>query len=379
MSDPDVHIAEWQAAGLIDAAFADRLRTSAGGTKAGQPAAPDAPSPLGSFFGPSPTVGEMFAYLGAAFLLGAWLTYLGSVIGGLNREAISAAGLGLATLVMVGLGISLARGDARRRRAAGIAFVVATALAAGAAAFVVQIDVLRNTLQAEAPSVVIALVSVAAAIAFRRYLPAVATQLGFLVALTALAGAVLLWLQALVVPVDQGVQGVGPCCPSQPSTPVGLVLGAAVWWLLVALLVGILGLREEGHAADDPGAARRAAVIRFWAGIVAIVGLATTLSQSGTDASGNYVRILEPWVADLAILILAIVLIERAFRRGSTVFILAGAIGLITAFTDYNFSYLAESIYIGLLIEGVILLAVGFGADRLRRRVDRPTPAAQPA
>ncbi len=130
MSDPDVHIAEWQAAGLIDAELADRLRTTLGGTESIQPTTSDRPSPRGSFFGPSPTVGEMFAYLGAAFLLGAWITYLASVIDGQNREAISAAGLGLAALVMVGLGIFLARGDSRRRRAAGIAFVVATALAA---------------------------------------------------------------------------------------------------------------------------------------------------------------------------------------------------------------------------------------------------------
>ncbi len=225
----------------------------------------------------------------------------------------------------------------------------------------------------------IALVGVAAAIAFRRYLPAVATQLGFLVAVTALAGAVLLWLQAFIVPADQANQGVGPCCPSQPSTSAGLVLAGAVWWLLVALLIGLLGLREAGHAAEDPGAARRAAVTRFWAGMVAIVGLATTLTQSGDDASGNYARILEPWIADLAILILAIVLIERAFRRGSTAYLLAGAIGLIVALTDFNLSYLAESTYVGLLIEGVILLAVGFGADRLRRRLDRATPRPLPA
>jgi hypothetical protein len=372
MSDPDVHIAEWQAAGLIDSALAQTLRNAAGDRRA--PAAlvgPGSPGSIGSFFGPTPTIGEVFAYLGAGFLLGAWIFFLGSVLSaGSDREAVVAGGLGLATLVMAGLGFYLAKREDDRRRAAGVAFVVATVLAAGAAAFVGQLDFLRNALQGAAPGVMIALVAVVTATVFERYLPAVTTQFGVLVAATALAGTMLQWLQAFVVPVDLGG---GACCATQgsPTTPVWLVVVAAGWWLLVALAFGILALRESRHAGDDPAAARRVSVTQFWAGFVAVVGLASALTQSGPDSNGNYGRILEPVIADVAILLLSIVLLERAFRRESSAYIFAGAIGLIVALTDFNVSYLAQSTYVGLLIEGVILLAVAFSADRLRRRLGR--------
>jgi len=91
-------------------------------------------------------------------------------------------------------------------------------------------------------------------------------------------------------------------------------------------------------------------------------------------------------MADLALLAIAAVLLERAFRRGSTAFVLPAAIGLILAMTDFNFSYLAQSRSIGLLIEGGILLAVGFVGTRLRRRLGRsgagptaPVPNTPPA
>ena len=120
---------------------------------------------------------------------------------------------------------------------------------------------------------------------------------------------------------------------------------------------------------------------RFWAGLVAVVGLASALTQTGNLGDDRYGRVLEPWIADVAILALAAILTERAFRRGSNAFILAAAIGLIIALTDFNFSYLSESTDVGLLIEGGILLAVGFTGDRLRRRLDHaggvpPAPVA---
>ena len=43
----------------------------------------------------------------------------------------------------------------------------------------------------------------------------------------------------------------------------------------------------------------------------------------------------------------------------------------MVALSDFNFSYLSSSTEVGLLIEGVILLGAGFGAARLRRRLDR--------
>ena len=70
-------------------------------------------------------------------------------------------------------------------------------------------------------------------------------------------------------------------------------------------------------------------------------------------------------------LVLAAVLVERAFRRDATSFIYAAALGLIVALTDFNVSYLSNSTEIALLIEGLILLGVGVAADRLRRRIGR--------
>jgi hypothetical protein len=49
----------------------------------------------------------------------------------------------------------------------------------------------------------------------------------------------------------------------------------------------------------------------------------------------------------------------------------AAALGIIVALTDLNVSYLSAGTEIALFLEGVILLAVGFAANTLRRRVGR--------
>jgi hypothetical protein len=62
----------------------------------------------------------------------------------------------------------------------------------------------------------------------------------------------------------------------------------------------------------------------------------------------------------------------------------AAALGLIVALTDLNVSYLSADTEIALVIEGVILLAVGYAANALRGRVGGPdgeppvTPALPP-
>ena len=165
------------------------------------------------------------------------------------------------------------------------------------------------------------------------------------------------------------------------------------------MVVGLVGLAEarEATAPDDPAGLRRAAVCRFWAGLVAVIGLATAVMRSGALPDGRYGRILEPWIGILAMLILSGVLLERAFRRDATSFIYAAALGLIVALTDFNVSYLSDAPEVALFLEGVILLAVGFaangsagasadrmrGAGRARSAVvvasDSPTRRPQPA
>ena len=111
--------------------------------------------------------------------------------------------------------------------------------------------------------------------------------------------------------------------------------------------------------------ASRAAVTRFWAGLLAVIGLATSISRSAPLANGDYGRVLEPIIGDIALLILSAILVERAFRRDATSYIYAAALGLIVALTDFNVSYLSDSTSVALLVEGLILLGVGIGADRL--------------
>jgi hypothetical protein len=77
-------------------------------------------------------------------------------------------------------------------------------------------------------------------------------------------------------------------------------------------------------------------------------------------------------VADLAILVLALVLIQRAFRRDDSAFVYPAALAMIIALTDFNVSYLGGATEVGLLVEGLILLAVGFGAQRIRRMIGGP-------
>jgi hypothetical protein len=237
------------------------------------------PTAAGSYFGPRVEIGEVFAYLVTTLLLGAWIVFLGRAAdGAADREAILTGGLTLAALALFGLGSFLASGNRRRRRGAGIAFLAATTMAAGAAAFLVQLDFLRNTLQEEAPGVLIAVVAVIVAVSLRAVLPAVITQLGLLVALTGLAGAVLAWFQNLVYPFRvHGGYVLNPV--PRPPYPVGLVLAAGIWWLLVALGLGLLGRVEAHHPDADGAGLRRAAIARFWAILVAVIGLADALGR----------------------------------------------------------------------------------------------------
>jgi hypothetical protein len=299
---------------------------------------------------------------------------LSSFIGTLSTTShptdLITGALALSALATFGLGLLLARGDRRRRRGAGVAFLVTTFLAAGSAAYFVQLDFLINTLQDQAPGILIAVVAVLVAAGLRRVLPAVATQIGLVLSIAALGGAILSWVKSIVYPTYLG-DGFSTNPAPLPAEPVGLIVVAAAWWLLVALGLGLLALFEARHQAADPAAGHRAATTRFLAGIVAVVGVWIELTANGSLGEDLYGRLIEPWTADLVLLVLAAVLLERAFRRDSTAFVLPAAFALILAMTDFNFSYLAESTYVGLLIEGGILLAVGFVGDRVRRRLGR--------
>ena len=158
------------------------------------------------------------------------------------------------------------------------------------------------------------------------------------------------------------------------SSPTGQTrsswsIATAVWWLCCAVVIGLIGL-VEARAADrgDAAAARRAAVSRFWAGIVAVLGLASAVTRSELDAdTTDYGRVLEPWIGQLALLLLSLVLLERAFRRDATAYVYAAALGLILALSDFNVTYLSDSTEVAPRHRG---------RDPARRRARRRSPAS---
>lgn len=297
--------------------------------------------------------------------------------GGQNDPELALGAMALvAAVVLVGFGLRMRGGSERTSRAAGVAFLLAATYVGGA----VTAFAIFAGLDWPAIGVIGSGAALATAVALRVIHPSVLTQVGVLTWVTAFSVAILQFLQVTIFPEDFSNETGLPNLTG--PDPMILVLASAAWWLTTAVIIGLVGLREarSGEHDHDPGPARRAAVSRFWAGLTAVIGLATAVSRSIYLGNGEYGRVLEPWVGDLALLVLSAVLIERAFRRDATAYIYAAAIGLIVALTDFNVSYLSDSTEVALLIEGLILLGVGVAADRLRRRVghDDQEPPVEP-
>jgi MFS family permease len=389
MSDIAARIDAWERAGLIDPATATRLR-AAEATEAG--AATDelaatrpivAPEPthprllgIGSAFGPTASIAEMFAYLGAAFLIAAYSTFVSRVAeGSRDRDAVFTGGAALLTVVVVVIGAWLAGRDERSRRGGGVLFLVAVGGAAITANFLTQ---LLGWTWGAGPELFVAVVAVGVAIVLRSFLPALATHLGLLGAIT-LAGAAVLDVARRAIGgrlTDSVGGGYDPDSVPRVASLAEDVLLPLAGWLIVALVIGLIGLREGRRR--EPSAEVRASLSRFWAGMVAISGTWSSVSASGYLGPKDYGRILEPWIGDAIVGVVVAVLVERAIRRDTAAYIIPAAIGLIAALTDLNFRYLTDSTELGLLLEGAILLGVGFAADRVRRRLGHARPAAPP-
>src|ERR1700690_389571 len=386
-------IERWQAAGLIDAVTADRLRAAEAGGPAdgaptadgpGEPAA--APSPLSvpaavqpravtatngstaaAVFGPSITVVEMFAYLGRAFLLAAVIAFFARLASDSAGTSSTILGIGAAVvaIALTVIGLVLRTGTPRRRRAAGIAFLVAV-LAAGSAISLFGGTVVFDGLVLAVLSTGAAL---AVALAFRLVLPAMTTELAVLGSITALSSTLLVWIASVGLPTSFAPESVPTPTPPPGPDPLILVFGAAIWWLATAFLLGIFGLLEAYRGRRDPGAQRRAGVVRLWAGLTAVLGLFYAVSQSTYSAVSGSGRRLEPVIGDVAVLVVAAILLERAYRRESNAYVVAAAVGCILALSDLDVSYLAGPPDVALLLEGLILIIVGLGAEMLRRRL----------
>jgi|GEM_PF-1772137 hypothetical protein len=375
MSDAAEHVAAWEAAGLIDRTTADRLRAADIGEVEpidrgliDKRPGTSGVSGASALFGPAVAIAEVFGYLGGAFLLAAWFAWIGSLSANMDQASlILGIGWAVAALTLVALGTVLHRSDERRRRAGGVAFLIAIATAGGAAASLAS----GAGLGWPHLAVIGSAVALALSISLRAFHPSVLTQIGLLSAFTTFAASLLAWLEQVIYPSapfsEASLPGTGP-------DPMLLVVGSAAWWLAAAALIGLIGLGESRAAerGDDLAAVRRAGTSRLWGGFVAIIGLATAVSRSDYLVDGSYARVLEPWVGDMGLLIVSGVLIERAFRREATSYIYAAALGLIVGLSDFNFAYLSDSTESGLFVEGIILLGAGVAADRLRRRVGRP-------
>lgn len=374
MRDIADQIVAWQAAGVIDAETAARLLDTlpSDGERATRSGQRRTGEGFGDLFGPGVQVAEAFAYLGIGFLAASWTAFLGTFGGGDDGRTSWIVGSAVAALAFAGIWAVLRLGDARRRRGAGAAALLSTGYAA--TAFAVATEVAANG-DGVLTFLVSSLGATVAAAAFRWALPALLTQVGVLASATAFAGAVMSF-------VRESIFGGSTFDAPMPSTDaVALAVLEAAAWVIVAFVFGLLGLREARAIGDAP-AQRRASLTRLWAGLTAVSGVAMGLMRTGPlpGSDFEYGRLLEPWIGELALIILAAVLVERAFRRSSSTFLLAGVLALLIALTDFNASYLTDSIQTGLLVEGMILLAIGYGANRLRHRLGRlANPAAEPA
>ena len=360
-------IAAWEAAGLIDAATAERLRAvEAAGAAHEEGESSISPAGLASsFFGPAVSVVEMFSYLGIGFVLAAWgylITRLANEATDPTRSWLLVAGAAVPAAVFFVVGLVLHGRSPRLDRAAGVAYLLSVGF--------VWAGVLANVsifTQGALAQVAGAAAAVVAAAAYRWLHPAVLTLVGLLAAITGLTAAGLELLNQVFYPAPADLDAF----PPQPGIP-GAVM-SSIAWIACAIVIGLIGLAESRGGSS--AAERRATLARFWAGVVAVVGVATAVMRTEYP-DGNAMRAIEPIVGELIVLGVSAVLLQRAFRRESGAYVLAAALGVIIALTDFNFSYFAEraGTEVALLIEGLLLIAIAFVAERLTRRVGRSSP-----
>ena len=363
----------WQAAGLIDEATAERLRTAENAAPAARdPREGNPMQAVGALFGPPVTIVELFAYVGAGFLLAAWHVLTPNAD---FNEAPNVVDLSIRWLVpavaFAVIGLIGRSGSPQMGRAAGVAFAIATIHVYGLFEGILRPGYLDVT------EVGVAGLTVLTALAFRRLHPSVLTQLTLLGALLVLATVAFRWLSIVVFGGTETF--VRP--PSEATAKAFLTMA---WWLAWAVGFGLVA-RLEWRIGDDAPAssnpaedarARRGRVTRLIAGLTAIFAV-----TAGAMVSGNDGRALPAWLGDLAILAVSGVLLAISVRFGALAYLLPAALGLIIALTDLNQQYVVERTGIGvaLVIEGLILIGTGFVADRLRRvMARRRMPRSEP-
>jgi hypothetical protein len=366
-------IAGWEAAGLIDATTAERLRAT---EKIVSSSAPEQSAPrqnlVTTFLNPPLTIVEVFSYLGGAFVLAAWAVLMGrlsSEATGSTADWLKVVAFAVpATVFFVG-GMVLHPRSPRLSRAAGVSFTVSTiAIGAGVTA---NADIFAD---AGLATLVGAIAALVAAIAYRWLHPAILTELGLLSTIT--------WFTWSLLALTVGELSVARVLLYGPIELSGGLVGvivSAVAWIVCAVVIGLIGLAEARAGTADAG--RRAALARFWAGSVLVIGVATSVMRTVyLPESGEGQRVIEPWIGELIVLGISAILVERAFRRGAGAFVLPAALGVIWALTDFNFSYVSKvgGTEVALLIEGLLLIAIAFAAERIGRRVSASRTPSDP-
>ena len=226
-------IAAWEAAGLIDAATAERLRAAE--TAQARREAADATTPAGrrrsarrgpssvaAIFGPGITIGEMFAYLGGAFLLGAYETFVvrsGRFGAGSESARRSRLGLGGDRVGHVRLG------TLRRRRRGGVGLRASCSRSRSCTSVRPERRWPRLAgIEWPASGVIGAALATLVAIGLRLLHPSLLTQVALLVSVTTFAGLLLGWLESVVVP-QRRFDDIGNPVPVGGPDPLLLVAG----------------------------------------------------------------------------------------------------------------------------------------------------------
>jgi hypothetical protein len=197
----------------------------------------------------------------------------------------------------------------------------------------------------------------------------VLTEIALLGAITGLVGSSLQLLDQVLYPE--------PELGGFATRGIGSVAMEAIAWVGCAIVIGLIALVEARTSGE--AAARRATLARFWAGVTAVSGVAVAVTRTECTEVGC-ARALEPWVAAMIVLIVAAVLLERAFRRESGAYVLAAALGVVIALTDLNATYFAPTTgnEVALLAEGLLLITIAVVAERVTRRIARGRPDDRP-
>ena len=375
-------IAAWQESGILDAPTADRLRALEANSPSEPATATELPRASASAglssLGLDLDLGEAFAYLGSFFLLGAWYWFINqAAVGQASADGTWAFGLAVPAVVFASLGLVLGRRTGKVGRSAGFWLLMSGIHVLFAVPFIAGLLLGASASSESGLSAYRWLFgSVAwllAALAFRRYLASLPTQLGVLGAIATLTAT--------------GVDRVARLITGPPSfTDAGVPNGDpyAITWMFVTLAGTVvatvaMGLLARVEAARvDPAARRRLAVTRFAGGMTLTIGAAIAVLSG---VGGGLGRPMEPILGEVVLLLVATILAWLAFTRQAGAYIYPAGLAVLIAFSDLNGAYVAPESGMGLalLLEGAALIGVGYLTEIGRRRLNRRGPTTPSA